>query len=98
MSEIKAYAAYEAKGQLKPFAYVPRPLGEEDVEIRITHCGICSSDLHTIDSGWGPSTYPGTVPSLFSRSDRVVRLTFLLALQWCRDMRLSEKLSPQAPK
>jgi D-arabinose 1-dehydrogenase-like Zn-dependent alcohol dehydrogenase len=59
--EFKAFAAYEAKGQLKPFTYTPRPLGEEDVDIRITHCGICSSDLHTIDSGWGPSNYPGTL-------------------------------------
>ena len=24
----------------------------------ISHCGICGSDIHTIDSGWGPSNYP----------------------------------------
>ena len=58
--QFKAFAAYEVKGELKPFSYTPRPLGEEDVEVRITHCGICSSDLHTTDSGWGPSTSPGT--------------------------------------
>ncbi|KXN72071.1 GroES-like protein [Conidiobolus coronatus NRRL 28638] len=35
-----------------------KPLGTNDVEIEISHCGICGSDLHTIDSGWGPAQYP----------------------------------------
>ncbi|KAF9904964.1 hypothetical protein BX616_001135 [Lobosporangium transversale] len=38
---------------LKPFSYHPRPLGPKDVEIEITHCGICGSDIHTITEGWG---------------------------------------------
>lgn len=39
--------------------YLPRPLGEKDVEIKIVCCGICHSDIHTIDSEWGPlSSYP----------------------------------------
>jgi len=73
--EIKAFAAFEAKGQLKPFTYTPRPLGEEDVDIRITHCGICSSDLHTIDSGWGPSLYPGARPLFLPRQHCCLRDT-----------------------
>jgi alcohol/geraniol dehydrogenase (NADP+) len=28
------------------------------VEIKITHCGICHSDIHLIDNDWGFSSYP----------------------------------------
>ncbi|KAL0592077.1 hypothetical protein ABG067_000730 [Albugo candida] len=55
---IHALAAFESKGEIKPWSYESRPLGPEDIEIEITHCGICGSDIHTIDSGWGPTTYP----------------------------------------
>ncbi len=48
-----AYAAHEAKAHLKPFEYRPQPLGEHDVEIAITHCGICHSDVHLVDGDWG---------------------------------------------
>ncbi|KAI8145699.1 chaperonin 10-like protein [Fennellomyces sp. T-0311] len=36
---------------------------DDDVEIAITHCGLCGSDIHTLDSGWGPNTtdYPCVV-------------------------------------
>jgi len=36
----------------------PKPFDEGDVDIQITHCGICGSDLHTLRSGWGPTEYP----------------------------------------
>ncbi|KAI1320916.1 hypothetical protein EDD11_009239 [Mortierella claussenii] len=39
---------------LKELTYHPRPLGPKDVEIEITHCGVCGSDIHTISGGWGP--------------------------------------------
>lgn len=32
--------------------YVPKTWEENDVDIRITHSGICGSDLHTLRSGW----------------------------------------------
>lgn len=35
-----------------------KPFGESDVDIQITHCGICGSDVHTLSSGWGPTPYP----------------------------------------
>ncbi|KAF9964620.1 hypothetical protein BGZ70_006194 [Mortierella alpina] len=38
---------------LKQWSYHPRPLGPKDVEIEISHCGICGSDIHTITEGWG---------------------------------------------
>lgn len=35
-----------------------KPFEENDVDIKITHAGICGSDLHTLRSGWGPTPYP----------------------------------------
>ncbi|KAF9152681.1 hypothetical protein DFQ26_000818, partial [Actinomortierella ambigua] len=40
--------------QLQPWSYHPRALGPRDVEIQISHCGICASDIHTIKGEWGP--------------------------------------------
>jgi alcohol dehydrogenase (NADP+) len=34
-----------------------KPFEENDVDIQITHSGICGSDLHTLRSGWGPTPY-----------------------------------------
>ncbi|KAL7683674.1 putative GroES-like superfamily, polyketide synthase, enoylreductase domain-containing protein [Plasmopara halstedii] len=58
---VHTYASFGKGEEMKPWKYTSRPLGVEDVEIKISHCGICGSDLHTIDSGWGPSTYPCVV-------------------------------------
>lgn len=55
---FRAFAAIEAGGPLQAFSYDPGPLGEEEVEIRVEHCGICHSDLAMIDSEWFPATYP----------------------------------------
>jgi len=41
-----------------PFKYDPGKLGPQEVEIAITHCGICHSDLHLIANDWGTSQYP----------------------------------------
>jgi alcohol/geraniol dehydrogenase (NADP+) len=58
MSNIRAYAALSPGGALQPFDYAPGPLGDEDVEITVEHCGICHSDLAMIDSEWFPAAYP----------------------------------------
>ncbi|MDA3903298.1 MAG: NAD(P)-dependent alcohol dehydrogenase [Desulfuromusa sp.] len=55
---IKAYAAFETGGELKPFEYDPGPLGRNDVEIAVEHCGICHSDLSMLDNEWGITQYP----------------------------------------
>jgi alcohol/geraniol dehydrogenase (NADP+) len=57
-SSIHAYAAPAPKQLLEPYAYEPAEVGPHDVEIAITHCGICHSDLHLIDDDWGRSSYP----------------------------------------
>lgn len=55
---IHAQAAMASKQSLKPFQYEPAALGPHDVEIAITHCGICHSDIHLIDNDWSMSSYP----------------------------------------
>ncbi len=55
---VHAYAATRKKGALAPFSYEPAPLGPHDVEVRITHCGICHSDVHLVDGDWGMGRYP----------------------------------------
>jgi D-arabinose 1-dehydrogenase-like Zn-dependent alcohol dehydrogenase len=42
-------AVFEAKGPFKPHTFAMRPLGPKDVEIAVTHCGICYSDIHAVD-------------------------------------------------
>ncbi len=55
---IKAFAAQEAGGKLKPFEYEPAPLGPDEVEIDVRFCGICHSDLSMLENAWGMSQYP----------------------------------------
>jgi len=56
--QIQCWACFEKKGEIKPWSYTPRPLGTDDVEIKITHCGLCGSDIHQIDDDLGIAPYP----------------------------------------
>jgi len=58
MSQIHAYAATKAKGTLEPYSYDPGELGPEEVEIKVSYCGICHSDLSMLDNEWGMTGYP----------------------------------------
>ncbi len=58
MAEIRGLAAHAAGAQLLPYKYIVGELGSHEVEIRISHCGICHSDLHLINNDWGFSKYP----------------------------------------
>jgi alcohol/geraniol dehydrogenase (NADP+) len=58
MSTIHGYAASDAKGLLKPFEFDLGELRPDEVEIKVTHCGICHSDLSMLDNEWGNSQYP----------------------------------------
>jgi uncharacterized zinc-type alcohol dehydrogenase-like protein len=58
MSQIQGLAAHAAGAELLPFRYEPGNLGSREVEIGISHCGICHSDLHLIANDWGISQYP----------------------------------------
>jgi alcohol/geraniol dehydrogenase (NADP+) len=58
MTTFNAYAATAAHGSLQPFSFDPGPIAPEDVEIKVSHCGICHSDLSMLDNEWGMSQYP----------------------------------------
>jgi uncharacterized zinc-type alcohol dehydrogenase-like protein len=58
MATIQGLAVYAAGAELLPYRYDPGKLGPHEVEIDITHCGICHSDLHLISNDWGISQYP----------------------------------------
>jgi uncharacterized zinc-type alcohol dehydrogenase-like protein len=59
MSEkIKAFAAAEAGAALQPFEFDPGELGRDEVEIKVSHCGICHSDLSMRNNDWGMTEYP----------------------------------------
>ena len=55
---VKAYGVKSEKAELKPMDIKRRETGDDDVEIKITHCGVCHSDIHTARNEWGGSTYP----------------------------------------
>lgn len=77
---IEGLAAHAAGAELLPFKYDPGPLDADAVEITITHCGICHSDVHLILNDWGISEYPfipgheivGTVSGVGSRVQSLV--------------------------
>ncbi|KAI2819797.1 hypothetical protein CBS63078_5900 [Aspergillus niger] len=54
------YLSHSPTTPLTYARYTPKPFTPHDIEISITHCGICGTDLHTLRSGWGPNTttYP----------------------------------------
>ncbi|KAF2821318.1 GroES-like protein [Ophiobolus disseminans] len=49
------------KGKMTWGDFEPKKWTEDDVDIEISHCGICGSDLHMLSSGWGPTPYPCVV-------------------------------------
>jgi len=58
MSEIHGLAVHAAGAHLLPYKYNPGELQPNEVEIKISHCGVCHSDIHLIDNDWGISKYP----------------------------------------
>ena len=41
-----------AAGKMEWQEYEPKTWTEDDVDIKVTHCGVCGSDIHTLRSGW----------------------------------------------
>ena len=58
MRPIQGLAAHAAGAELLPFRYDAGEIGAQEVEIAISHCGICRSDIHLIANDWGTSQYP----------------------------------------
>ena len=56
--KVKGLAAQQAGGPLLPFEFERRPLGNKDVAFKISHAGICHSDIHQVREEWGPALFP----------------------------------------
>lgn len=80
MAEIRGYATHAAGAELSPYRYEAGALASDDVEVRISHCGVCRSDLHLIDNDWQISRFPFVpgheiVGTVVAAGDRVHHLT-----------------------
>lgn len=47
-----------AWNSLSLISYQPKTFQDDDVELAITHCGVCGSDVHTLTQGWGGCHLP----------------------------------------
>ncbi|MEW6093033.1 MAG: NAD(P)-dependent alcohol dehydrogenase, partial [Chloroflexota bacterium] len=57
-STIQGYASRAVGQPLETFSYKPAKLGEHDVRVSVTHCGVCHTDIHAIDDYYGITTFP----------------------------------------
>ena len=57
-STVMGYAAMAQGQALEPFTYEQPKLGEYDVRVSVTHCGLCFTDIHGVDDYYGVTTYP----------------------------------------
>ncbi len=55
---INAFAVMSAGQRLEPYQYVPKEVGPLEVEVRISHCGMCHTDIHLINDDFGLTTFP----------------------------------------
>jgi uncharacterized zinc-type alcohol dehydrogenase-like protein len=55
---IKGWVAPAAKQKMVLRDIDLGPLGTEDVEVAVEHCGLCHSDLSVLNNDWGMSQYP----------------------------------------
>jgi uncharacterized zinc-type alcohol dehydrogenase-like protein len=58
MTQVSAYGAVRHDAPLQPVKIERRALGSHDVDIEITHCGICHSDVHFVRGEWGDQPSP----------------------------------------
>lgn len=58
MKKINAYAATKAGGKLEKFQYELPEIGNEEIDIKVSYCGMCHSDLSMINNDWGMTQFP----------------------------------------
>jgi uncharacterized zinc-type alcohol dehydrogenase-like protein len=59
-----AYQSWVARAARQPMALEalePGPLGDEEVEVAVEHCGLCHSDVSVLNNEWGISQFPATL-------------------------------------
>ncbi|HYI97825.1 MAG TPA: NAD(P)-dependent alcohol dehydrogenase [Bryobacteraceae bacterium] len=55
---VTAFAAMKAGGPLEPWSFESSALGSDEVDIDVTHCGVCHTDLHLMNNDFGITAYP----------------------------------------
>src|SRR5262245_5253227 len=58
------YRAWVARSAKQPMVLEdldPGPLGAEDVEVAVEHCGLCHSDVSVFNNEWGISQFPAVL-------------------------------------
>ncbi len=58
MGQVTAYGVMNKDAPFETVTIERRAVGPTDVEIEITHCGICHSDMHFVRGDWGPTPSP----------------------------------------
>jgi alcohol/geraniol dehydrogenase (NADP+) len=61
MAMIDAWIAKNAKSKLVRQQVEFGPLGAEEVEVQVEHCGLCHSDVSVLNNEWGISHYPAVL-------------------------------------
>lgn len=61
-----------AQGNMVWQEFQPKEWEETDVDVKVSHCGICGSDLHTLRSGWVSYCFPETKRLRVSRVKRLI--------------------------
>jgi uncharacterized zinc-type alcohol dehydrogenase-like protein len=61
MAIIDAWVAMSASGKLVRQRVDLGPLGAEEVEVQVEHCGLCHSDLSVLNNDWGLSQFPAVL-------------------------------------
>ncbi|KAA1076400.1 hypothetical protein PGT21_005954 [Puccinia graminis f. sp. tritici] len=61
--QFSGYAAHDEKAgkalEVKPYKYTPQKWNEALIDLKVTHCSICGSCLHTLQNQWPvPINYP----------------------------------------
>ena len=57
---VHAYAAQSQGQPLEPHTFELGALGANEIDINVSHCGICHTDIHLINNDLGISSYPLT--------------------------------------
>ncbi|MFG2638712.1 NAD(P)-dependent alcohol dehydrogenase [Streptomyces sp. NPDC048362] len=55
---VHAHAAVSPKDPLEPYEYELGMLGPNEVQIQVSHCGLCRSDLDQLDNRSGTAHFP----------------------------------------
>ena len=56
--KVNAYAVKGPKGKLVPFSYESGELSPENIDIKVSYCGLCHSDMSMMNNDWGMTQYP----------------------------------------